>query len=72
MGLTRSEFYDYLVGADFGCALSISSPRALPDPYSLAWLRDHAHFQPPQSYRFLSDADPEPLRALIPAGRSSQ
>jgi len=64
LGLTRSEFYEYLVGAEFGCALSIANPQALPDPYTLAWLRAHARFQPPQSYRFLSDADPEPLHAL--------
>jgi predicted transcriptional regulator len=64
LGLARSEFYEYLAGSEFGCALSIADPQALPDPYTLAWLRAHAQFQPPQSYRFLSDTDPEPLHAL--------
>lgn len=64
LGLTRSEFYEYLVGMEFGCALSIANLQTLPDPYTLAWLRAHARFQPPQSYRFLSDNDPEPLHAL--------
>ena len=60
-----------VVGLATLAAVDVALHRHCPDPYSLAWLRDHAQFQPPKSYRFLSDNDPEPLRALIPAGRST-
>jgi predicted transcriptional regulator len=64
LGLTRAEFDLYLEGAETGCALTIAAPQRLPDPYQLAWLRDHADFQPPQSYRYLAQTDPMPLHAL--------
>jgi predicted transcriptional regulator len=69
LGLTRTEFDVYLAGAETGCALTITAPRQLPDPYALRWLRDHADLQPPQSYRYLSAHDPEPLHDLASASR---
>jgi predicted transcriptional regulator len=65
IGLTRREFNDYLAGTEVASCLSIVAPRTLPVPYALAWLRDYATFQPPQSYRYLAENDPEPLHALI-------
>ena len=69
LGLTRAEFDVYLAGAESGCALTVTSPRQLPDPYALRWLRDHADFQPPQSYRYLAARDPEPLHVLAGTNR---
>jgi predicted transcriptional regulator len=68
LGLTRREFDDYLAGADQATGIVIDRPQPLPDPFTLTWLRHHAAFRPPQSYRFISVDDPEPLRRL--AGRA--
>ncbi|SFE16276.1 Predicted transcriptional regulator, contains an HTH and PUA-like domains [Actinopolyspora alba] len=65
VGITRAEFDSYLVGSRIGCALTVANPQELADPYELGWLRDHAGFRPPQSYRFLAQSDPEPLHALV-------
>lgn len=70
LGLTRTEFDEYLTGAEAASCLSIVTPHALPTPYPLAWPRNHADFQPPQSYRYLAHDDPEPLHAFV--GASSQ
>jgi predicted transcriptional regulator len=65
LGLTHAEFRDYLAGTDTASCLSVAEPRTLPAPYALAWLRDHADFHPPQSYRYLAQTDPTPLHALV-------
>jgi predicted transcriptional regulator len=67
LGLTRAEFNDYLTGVDQATAITISNPQALPDPFTLAWLRGHAGFQPPQSYRYIAPKDPTPLQDLASA-----
>ncbi|MCP2243282.1 putative transcriptional regulator, contains an HTH and PUA-like domains [Lentzea aerocolonigenes] len=67
LGLTRQEFDAYLEGAEIACGLQVREPRVLEEPYPLSWLRGHAGFQPPQSYRYLADLDPEPLHALTRA-----
>jgi predicted transcriptional regulator len=64
LGLARAEFDQYLAGARFATALTITKVQALPDPFTLAWLRTHAWFQPPQSYRYIASTDPAPLREL--------
>lgn len=64
LGLSRAEFNHYLAGAQFATALAITGAQALPDPFTLAWLRSHARFQPPQSYRYVAPTDPAPLREL--------
>ena len=64
LGLSRAEFDQYLAGAQFATALDITQAQALPDPFTLAWLRSHAWFQPPQSYRYIAPTDPAPLREL--------
>lgn len=64
LGLTRAEFTEYLVGADQATALTISDIHTLANPLTLAWLRTHAAFQPPQSYRYVASTDPTPLHDL--------
>jgi predicted transcriptional regulator len=64
LGLTRAEFADYLTGVDQATAITIENPQALLDPFTLAWLRRHAVFQPPQSYRYIAPGDPTPLHDL--------
>lgn len=65
LGLTRREFDDYLSGTETASCLSVTDPQRLDNPLQLAWLRGHATFQPPQSYRYLAPGDPEPLHTLI-------
>lgn len=67
LGLTRTEFTDYLTGVDQATAIVIDNPQALPDPFTLAWLRRHAAFHPPQSYRYIASSDPTPLQDLASA-----
>ncbi|GAA1294134.1 hypothetical protein [Saccharothrix xinjiangensis] len=71
LGLSRSEYDLYLAGADHATAITLAAPRRLPEPHHLAALRTEARFQPPQSYRYLSDEDPAALRSLfnLPASR---
>ncbi|WP_181320382.1 ASCH domain-containing protein [Saccharothrix carnea] len=64
LGLTRSEFDDYLAGVDAATCLSITNPRTLDEPLKLADLRAQADFQPPQSYRYLAPHDPDMLHSL--------
>jgi len=67
LGLSRAEFADYFTGAEHATALAIAAPRALPEPLTLSWLRSHAAFQPPQSYRYIAPTDPSPLTELAVA-----
>jgi predicted transcriptional regulator len=67
LGLRHAEFNEYLAGSNQATALTIADPQALPDPFTLAWLRTHATFQPPQSYRYIAATDPVPLRNLTAA-----
>ncbi|MBF6426075.1 ASCH domain-containing protein [Nocardia cyriacigeorgica] len=64
VGVSRAEFSDYFTGAEHATALSIGTPRALPEPLTLNWLRTYASFQPPQSYRYIAPTDPTPLADL--------
>ncbi|WP_338602358.1 hypothetical protein [Saccharopolyspora sp. SCSIO 74807] len=63
-GVRRREYDEYFAGSGLATALSIGKAQALAIPYTLAWLRDEAAFQPPQSYRYLTSADPISLRRL--------
>lgn len=67
VGLSRQEFSDYFAGAEYATALSIAAPRMLPEPLTLSWLRAHATFRPPQSYRYIAPTDPLPLAELVAA-----
>lgn len=65
LALSRSEFDAYLGGTEAATCLTLDSPQTLQTPYELAWLRDHAEFRPPQSYRYLAEHDPAPLHTLV-------
>lgn len=65
LGLTRAEFNDYLIGAATASCLTLYSPRTLPASLPLTELREHAEFQPPQSYRYLAAHDPAPLHEIV-------
>jgi predicted transcriptional regulator len=67
LGLSRAEFSDYLAGVENATALSVADPRPLSDPLTLAGLRTHSPFQPPQSYRYVTAADPLPITELTVA-----
>ncbi|WP_211257925.1 ASCH domain-containing protein [Lentzea albidocapillata] len=69
-GLLRHEYDEYFAGADLATALHVGFPHRLADPWPLSVLRGTAKFQPPQSYRFVSDDDPAQLRSLVDAGSS--
>jgi len=65
VGLDRDEYDQYFAGADLATAVQIGTPHRLVDPWPLAALRDAAKFQPPQSYRYVSNDDPAQLRELV-------
>jgi predicted transcriptional regulator len=69
LGLSKDEFDAYVDGAPLVSALMLTRPSALDRPLTLAALRADRPFQPPQSYRYVCDTDPAPLRALcvVPA-----
>ncbi|MET8800002.1 hypothetical protein ABZV91_26855 [Nocardia sp. NPDC004568] len=70
LGLSRAEFFEYFAGAEHATAISVLTPRTLPEPLTLSRLRAHTAFQPPQSYRYITPADPTPLAELAMAWSS--
>jgi len=64
LSLTQREFDAYLDGAAHASALVLEHPHTLPTPLTLAALRASSPFQPPQSYRYLTPNDPQPLHTL--------
>lgn len=65
VGLLRTEYDEYFDGSETATAVHLGVPRRLATPWALSALRDTAKFQPPQSYRFVSDDDPVQLRDLV-------
>lgn len=65
VGLLRTEYDEYFDGSEAATAVHLGDPRRLATPWALSALRDTAKFQPPQSYRFVSDGDPVQLRDLV-------
>jgi predicted transcriptional regulator len=64
LGLERAEFDQYLDGR-MACLLMLEDVASLASPLPLRGLREDGPFRPPQSYRYVSSADPAPVRALI-------
>lgn len=65
LGLARDEFDAYVSGV-CPCLLFLNDVASLDDPIRLEDLqRRWASFRPPQSYRYLSGADPEAVRGLV-------
>lgn len=69
LGLNRAELDDYLQGRP-ACLLFLEGVLKLDEPLRLSDLRQGAQFQPPQSYRFVSDADPSQVRTLASTAKS--
>jgi len=72
LGLSRDEYDDYLQGSQIASALVLTDVWPLSDPLTLAMLREDDQFQPPQSYRYISMTDPQPLRTLVMAEGSNK
>lgn len=64
VGLSRAEYEEYLAGARLATAVTVVSPQRLAMAYTLSALRNQAPFQPPQSFRFLSEEDPAQLHDM--------
>jgi predicted transcriptional regulator len=57
-GVTKREFDDYYKGASVGIGICLENTKTFPKPIELEELRRKIFkFQPPQSYRYLSDSE---------------
>ena len=59
--ITKAEYDAYFAEAEFATAIAIGTPERLAAPHTLATLRAATGFRPPQSYRYLSELDPDIL-----------
>lgn len=59
--ITKAEYDEYFADAEVATAIAISAPERLAVPHTLAALRAATGFRPPQSYRYLSELDPDIL-----------
>jgi predicted transcriptional regulator len=66
LGLERMEFDEYL-GGRLACLLLLEDVASLVEPLPLRGLQQEGPFRPPQSYRYVSPADPAAVRALVPS-----
>jgi predicted transcriptional regulator len=67
-GIERPEFFDYFEGAKSAFALSLRNAQVLPNPISLAGLREASSgFQPPQFFSRIEAGGP--LFSAISAGK---
>jgi predicted transcriptional regulator len=66
LDLDHHEFKDYTQGCRVASALVLEQPAQLLAPVHISVLRSLAPFQPPQSYRYVTDTDPVELRNLSP------
>ena len=67
-GLERTEFFDYFAGAKSAFALSLKDAQVLPNPVSLAGLREASGgFQPPQFFSRIEAGGP--LFSAMSAGK---
>ncbi len=64
LGLERVEFDEYL-GGRMACLLILEDVASLESPLPLRGLQEDGPFRPPQSYRYISSADPARVRALV-------
>jgi predicted transcriptional regulator len=54
VGITKSEFDAYFEGASQAVAIRLEKPAPLPEPISLARLRNDYAIEPPQSFRYVT------------------
>lgn len=67
LGLTRDEFDAYLEGSERAYLLHLARVCELDQPLHLHELRRSGGFRPPQSFRYVAETDPHPLRDLVSA-----
>ena len=61
-GVTRREFGDYFKGCTRAYGLQLSDAVRLAEPVSLGSIRRELHgFQPPQSFRYLTESQADAL-----------
>ncbi|MEU4394992.1 ASCH domain-containing protein [Kribbella sp. NPDC023855] len=65
LGVTWSEFMDYLEGAPAAHLLRVTDAKELDQPIPLQVLRRTTRFNPPQSFRYVAPTDPLQLRRLV-------
>ena len=56
-GVTKQEFDDYFDGADQAIAIHLRKPKIFDAPVGLGALRKALRIDPPQSFRYLQEAD---------------
>lgn len=64
LAIDRLAFDAYMAGASIACLLVLEAVARV-EPVTLETMRSSSAFQPPQSYRFVSPADPSVLRDLV-------
>ncbi|MGJ3227103.1 hypothetical protein ACQEUV_17330 [Micromonospora aurantiaca (nom. illeg.)] len=64
LGLSRSEYDTYLDGSTRAYLLLLHQVCSLNEPLPLHRLREEGTFNPPQSFRYVAESDPAPLRTL--------
>lgn len=67
LALSKDEFDAYLEGSEHAYLLHLTQVCRLDEPLHLHQLRRDGGFRPPQSFRYVADTDPYPLRELIAA-----
>jgi predicted transcriptional regulator len=65
LALTRAEFDQYLEGCTTACVVDVEHVQRLDSPLPLGQLHNATRFRPPQSYRYLTPGDPQPLQELL-------
>jgi predicted transcriptional regulator len=63
--LQRDEFDNYLTGCLAACVVELEHVQRLDSPLRLGQLHQLTRFRPPQSYRYLTPGDPQPLQELF-------
>jgi predicted transcriptional regulator len=63
--LQRDEFDNYLTGCLAACVVELEHVQRLDSPLPLGQLHQLTRFRPPQSYRYLTPGDPQPLQELF-------
>lgn len=70
-GVSQTEYENYFEGAHQAVAILVKAPRRLPEPRSLARLRNTiTGFHPPQSFRYFDQATVEKIGLWQPEGCS--
>lgn len=67
-GISRREYDAYMSGASQASGLTLADPVTFREPVPLAALRAAGSFHPPQSYRYVNQADLRQMASAAPNG----